>query len=164
MNYAIDWNEYFIMGSACVTMPIYFMVRKHFQPAAKITIWLFTITWVETLDYGLASTPFQMYYCGDNTSYEPSGLLLHVFVYPPFSFIFLYFYDKWQLRGIKLICYILVWAGVSGLFEWIYVVNGIFNYTGWRLYYSIPIYPISNLLLIKLYKHILNNQNKPLPN
>lgn len=43
-------------------------------------------------------------------------------------------------------------------------INGIFTYTGWKLYYSIPVYPISLWLLMKVFQFTKMQLRKPLPN
>jgi hypothetical protein len=144
-------------------MSLYFMVRKHFPPVVTIVIWVYMIAFVETIDYGVAFTPFRIYYCGDNITYEPSGTVLHFLVFPPFSFFFLYFYDKWRLRGLRLVLYMLIWSGFAIGLEWIFVINGVFTYTGWKLPYSFPVYIVSDLMLIKLYQVIKKNFHDPLP-
>lgn len=154
MNFTWDWNEWFMMISAIVCLAIYFPIRKFFHPIVTIIIWIFSIAFVESIDYFLAGSPFTTYYFSDNPTYEPSTVIFHLTVYPSFSLIFLYFYAKWQLRGIKFVWYLIFWTALSIFYEWICVLNRVLVYTGWKLLYSIPTYPISALILICLYHYI----------
>jgi hypothetical protein len=152
MNVTFDWNEwYFILTTAVVilfTLPI----RKYFPPVIVIIIWIWNIGFVATIDYFLLATPFRLYIYGDNPTYEASGALYHLFIYPCASLLFLFGYDKFQLYGKKTFWYILFWTSFSLLFEWITVKNHALTYTGWKLYYSIPFYPTTAVLLIILFR------------
>jgi hypothetical protein len=117
-----------------------------------IVIWIFNITFVSSIDYFLIATPFKVYYFGDNPTYELSGALFHLFMYPCSSLLFLFGYDKFELYGKKTAFYILFWTGFSLFFEWLSVKNHALIYTGWKLYYSIPAYPITAILLIILFR------------
>lgn len=154
MNFTFDWNEWFMIISTGFLLVLFLMIRKYFHPVVTIVIWVFTIALVESLDYFLAATPFKLYYFSDNPTYEPSATLIHLMLYPSFSMIFLYIYDKWKLQGMKLFWYLVFWTVFSIFFEWLCLINRVLTYTGWKLYYSIPTYPVSALLLICLFHFI----------
>lgn len=161
MNWTFDWNEWFMIVTSLVGAIVIFSLRKHFQSVVFILIWIYSIALVETIDYALAATPFFVYFCGDNLTYEPAVALIHLFLYPSFSFIFLFFYDKWKIRGKKTIPYLLLWNVFSVFFEWINVKNGVITYIEWKIYYSIPTYPIACFLLIKVYHFIQKHLSDP---
>lgn len=166
MNWVFDWNEWFMIITSFIAFSVALMIRRHFQSLTFLILWIYSIAFVETIDYALAGSSFKVYYCADNITYEPVAALIHIFLYPSFSFIFLYLYDKWNIQKGKIIFYILGWTVFSILFEWLNVINGVFTYTGWKLIYSIPTYPIASLLLIKVYHfikkslslHFINNE------
>jgi hypothetical protein len=152
MNFVFDGNEWFMLGTSFAAVCLFLSIRKHFRPVALFTIWLFQVAQVETVDYALAASPFEAYYCADNETYEPAAAVIHLFLYPCFAFFFLYFYDKLKIRGSgeRLAAYLAVWTAISIAFEWINVLAGVFTYTGWKLLYSIPVYPIAQLVLLAL--------------
>jgi hypothetical protein len=106
-----------------------------------------------------------VYYFSDNETYEPSAVIVHLTQYSCSSMLFLYFYDKWKLSGMKLIAYILAWTGIAILYEWICIINHVLTYTGWKLLYSIPTYPISAILLLLVFhftkKHLAGSRYVP---
>ncbi|UJF31734.1 hypothetical protein [Paenibacillus hexagrammi] len=161
MNFHVDWNEWFIVICSVIAMTVFFRIRKHFDAITIVILWTFNVAFVASSDYELAAPPFELYYCGDNTTYEPITAVAHVFLYTPFSFMFLFLYDKWNLREkknrMRLVFYIAGWTAFSIFFEWLQILNGFFVYTGWKLYYSIPVYPVSALILIKVYHFIGNH-------
>ena len=151
MYWTFDWNEWFILISAFLFFSLFLLVRKHFPPVIVIMMWVFTNVFVASIDYFLLSTPFKLYYFGDNPTYEPVSSLLHLIIYPSGSILFLFGYDKWQLYGIKTVWYVLFWTAFSVFFEWLCVINKALTYTGWKLFYSIPTYPFAAALLLVLF-------------
>ena len=152
MNVTFDWNEWYFILTTAVIILLTIPIRKYFPRVIVIIIWIWNIGFVATIDYFLLATPFKLYIYGDNPTYEASGALYHLFMYPCASLLFLYGYDKFQLYGKKTFWYILFWTGFSLLFEWITVKNHALTYTGWKLYYSIPFYPVTAVLLILLFR------------
>ncbi|MGX6445807.1 hypothetical protein ACWM35_21530 [Neobacillus sp. K501] len=163
MNWQFDWNECFMIVTSIIAFSIMLLLRKHFHNITFIIIWIYSVAFVQTVDYFLAASPFRVYYCADNITYEPAGAMIHLFLYPAFSFIFLFFYDRWNISGKNLILYLLVWDIFSIFFEWLNVINGVFTYTSWHIYYSIFVYPVSSLLLIKVYLFVKTQLMKPIP-
>lgn len=152
MNVTFDWNEWFFIITTTIIISLFLPIRTYFSPVIVVIIWIFNIAFVSTIDYFLLATPFKLYIFGDNPTYELSGALFHLFMYPCASIIFLYVYDKWELYGKKTVWYILFWTVFSLFFEWLTVKNHALTYTGWKLHYSIPFYPITAILLIILFR------------
>jgi hypothetical protein len=153
MNVTFNWNEWFFIITTLIMFLLFLPIRNYFPSGVVIIIWVFNIFYVASIDYFLLATPFKMYTFGDNPTYELSGALFHLLIYPCASIIFLYGYDKWQLYGKKSAWYILCWTSFSLFFEWLCVKNHALTYTGWKVYYSIPFYPITSVLLILLFRY-----------
>lgn len=157
MNWTFDGNEWFNILAALIFFSLFWSIRKYFPPALVLMIWLFTNVFVASIDYFLLSTPFQLYYFGDNRSYEPISSLFHVIIFPSGSILFLYGYDKWKLYGKKAVGYVLVWTAFSVFFEWLCVITKSLTYTGWKLVYSIPTYPVAAGLCLLLFHFTKRN-------
>lgn len=162
MNVSFDWNEWFFIISSSIMFIIFLPIRKYFSPVIVTIIWVCNVVYVSTIDYFLLATPFKLYMFGDNPTYELSGALFHFFMYPCASLLFLFGYDKWGLYGKKTVWYVLFWTGFSVFFEWICVKNHALTYTGWKLYYSIPTYPLTAVLLI-IFFHFIKKKLQELP-
>lgn len=152
MNVTFDWNEWYFIITTAIFLSLFLLIRKYFPPAMIVIIWVYNLALVSSIDYFLLASPFRFYYFSDNKTYELSGALYHWFVYPCAALLFLYVYDKFELYGKKTVWYILFWTGFSLFFEWLSVINHALNYTGWKLYYSIPTYPIAAIMLILVFK------------
>ncbi|MDF2963713.1 MAG: hypothetical protein K0S39_5448 [Paenibacillus sp.] len=164
MNVIYDWNEWFMIISSVVLVSLYLCIRKYFHPIITIIIWVYSVAFVETIDYFLVGSPFKLYYFSDNETYEPSAVLIHLTQYPCSSLLFLYFYDRWKLNGYKCVGYILIWNGIAIFYEWLCLINKVLTYTGWKLVYSIPTYPISSILLITVFHFTKKHLNDPVSN
>lgn len=74
-------------------------------------------------------------------------------IYPAVNIIFLNYFPITGSLFRKII-YILIWSAFAIGYEWLATKTGLFYYTGWKLWYSIPVYPILYLLLLFNYKLI----------
>ncbi|WP_438444216.1 hypothetical protein [Gorillibacterium sp. sgz5001074] len=160
MNFRFDGNEWFVVVCSIVLLTCVWIIRKHFPPMLMVLLWIYNLAFVATIDYALAATPFHIYDCLDNETYEPMATYAHLFMYTPYSFIFLYFYDKWSIsrRKLSLLLYLTLLTGVAILFEWICLKFRFLDYSsGWKLYWSIPTYPMAALLLIRTYRFLTNH-------
>ncbi|WP_442598434.1 hypothetical protein [Neobacillus sp. D3-1R] len=153
MNVTFDWNEWYFIITTIIILSLFYPIRNYFPSILVLIIWVFCIGLVASIDYFLLATPFKMYYFSDNKTYELSGALYHLFMYPCASLLFLFGYDKWELYGKKTVVYILCWTGFSLFFEWLAVKNHALTYTGWKLFYSIPTYPIASILLLLVFHY-----------
>lgn len=99
MNVNYDWNEWYFLISSAAALLAFWPIRKYFRPVIVLLIWIYNIFLVSSIDYFLIATPFKAYYFGDNPTYELSGALFHLFMYPCASLVFLYFYDKFEIYG-----------------------------------------------------------------
>ncbi|TYP73241.1 hypothetical protein [Paenibacillus methanolicus] len=157
MNFRFDGNEWFVVACSIVLLTYVWIIRKHFQPMLMLILWVYNLVFVATLDYALAATPFHLYDCMDNATYEPMAAYAHAFLYTPYSFIFLYYYDKWSINRNKrvLLFYLSAWTCIALFFEWISLKFGFLDYgRGWKMTWSVPTYPLSALLTIRVYRFI----------
>ncbi|MBB6452363.1 hypothetical protein HNQ94_000808 [Salirhabdus euzebyi] len=157
MNFTFDWNETFFILSSLVSLTIFFILPKRFNGFVTFFIWLFAIVYIETIDYTLGVKPYDLYDFLDGPKYQPTTAFAHFALYPSCAYIFLYFYDKWGLKGISLLMYIVVWTVISVFYEWLCVLNEVLHYKEWKIFYSIPTYPISCFIMIKLFQFIKQN-------
>ncbi|QNF30086.1 MULTISPECIES: CBO0543 family protein [Metabacillus] len=68
-------------------------------------------------------------------------------IYPAVNIIFLNFYPIGTSLLRKQLIYILGWSTFAIAYEWTAVQTGIFQYNGWKLWYSMLIYPLLYILL-----------------
>ncbi|RAN85258.1 hypothetical protein B5P41_34590, partial [Bacillus sp. SRB_28] len=103
---------------------------------------LFSMTYAQVIDHILAGKSSDLYDINDIEKYEWFDLITW-FLYPPFGYTFVYYYDKWAIRGVRVFWYILLWAFISMGEEVLSLKFNIFAYNGWKLSYSFPVYLIT---------------------
>lgn len=155
MNWDFDYNEWFVVITAVVCLILFLSIKKRLPSSVIVIIWLSAALYIEVLDYFLAARPFDLYDFLDGPEYQPSLAIIHFFIIPPLCVLLLHFYDKWKLRGIRLFLYLLCWTGVSVLYEWLCLKNGVLHYNDWNLLYSIPTYPVTCLIFIWIFHQVM---------
>lgn len=146
-----DINEWFTLISLAVTATIAFLLPKRFSPVAITVYTVFTVFISQSVDSLIAVKPFDMYDVNDSSKYELMDIVIYYLNYPPYTYIFLYFYDKWKLKGIGRILYVGVFSGFSVFFEWLACLCHVFTFHGWKLWYSPFVYLVTFTLYIIVY-------------
>ncbi|MFZ7946307.1 hypothetical protein [Neobacillus sp. 19] len=149
-----DRNEWFIIISLIVMYTLIFLLPKRFPHTVTLIMLLFSMTYVQVLDHILAGLSFNLYDINDVETYEWFDLITW-FLYPPFGYFFVYFFDKWSVRRTGVFWYIFLWVLIAIGEEALSLKFNIFTYTGWKLSYSIPVYFITlsiYLLFLPIYK------------
>jgi hypothetical protein len=157
MNFTFDWNEWFIILSSIICLLLFIMLPKRFNALYTFLLWLFVIIFIETIDYFLAAVPYDLYDFLDGPGYQPTIAIAHFAILPPCTYFFLYFYDKWKLRGLKLALYIFGCTIISVTYEYICVLNNVLTYKNWNILYSFPTYPVACLIVITVFHFIKRN-------
>ncbi|MGQ7890791.1 hypothetical protein [Paenibacillus sp. WC2504] len=146
-----DINEWFTLISLAVTATIAFLLPKRFSPVVITVYTVFTVFISQSVDSLIAVKPFDMYDVNDSSKYELMDIVIYYLNYPPYTYIFLYFYDKWKLKGIGRILYVGVFSGFSVFFEWLACLCHVFTFHGWKLWYSPFVYLVTFTLYIIVY-------------
>ncbi|MED4206313.1 hypothetical protein [Neobacillus mesonae] len=152
----IDSNEWFILISLLITYAIIFLLPKRFPHSVTLIMLLFSMTYAHVIDHTLAGISIDFYDINDVEKYEWFDLIAW-FLYPPFGYIFIYFYDKWSVRRTGIFWYILVWAGISLGVEFLSLKFDLFTYNEWKLAYSFPVYLITLSLYLLFFIFIKNS-------
>jgi hypothetical protein len=81
-------------------------------------------------------------------------------IYPAINILFLNYFPLQKAMIYKTV-YVLGWSGFAICYEWVAVQTEFFNYSGWKLLYSVPIYPVLYIILIYNLKFVrwLSNKN-----
>ncbi|EKN64737.1 hypothetical protein BABA_22653 [Neobacillus bataviensis LMG 21833] len=154
-----DSNEWFIIISLLVTYAIIFILPKRFPHTISLIMLLFSMTYVQVLDHILAGLSFDLYDINDVEKYEWLDLITW-FLYPPFGYILVYFFDRWSVRSVGVFWYILLWAFIAVGEEALSLKFNIFTYTGWKLPYSFPVYLITLSIYLLFFLYIKSTFEK----
>jgi hypothetical protein len=148
-----DQNEWFILvflitnGFALIFLP------KRFPKIITLLILLFGLSVPRILDHLLSANQVDLYDLMDTPKLDLFDILLY-FIIAPFSYYFIYFYDKLNVRGIGISVYVLIWSLAGVGYESLAVQFEVFTYNTWKLGYSFPFYIMMQIGLILYYRII----------
>lgn len=146
-------NEWFVIISIIVSYSVFFILRRRFPVSMIILIVLFSATIARMADHVLAGPPLDLYDLMDSGNYDLFDILSYL-LYGPFAYIFLYIYEKFDIKGVYIFFYILVLSFLSVVYERVTVLFDVFTFKEWRSMYSFPCYLFVQSLTI-LYYHFL---------
>lgn len=110
MPLKLQANDWFLIVSIIISMVSYFIIRKRFTFTVRIMIWVYIIFLVQTVDFVLGVKPYDFYDFMDSPKWELIYAISQFTLYPVLGYLFLHLYDKWGLKGLRLIGYILGWV------------------------------------------------------
>ncbi|WP_248926241.1 hypothetical protein [Paenibacillus hamazuiensis] len=154
-----DANEWFIIGGLIVGFVMVFPLRKKFPPSIGILLLFVGLTFAKVMDVIVGFQPFNLYDLNDSPQLEVTDVFLH-FVYAPFGFVFIYLYERWRIRGISVIFYMLLYSLLGIGIEWIGVQMGVYHYKGWHLGYSYIVYLYMQCILLLFYRLLVAQYRK----
>ena len=138
---SFDQNEWYLIIALFITLLIVSILPRRFPLSITILLFLFAATIARLSDHIFAGLYLDLYDVMDTNKFELFDLLSY-FLYMPFAYFFVYFYDKWKIRGIYILLYIVASSLGGVLIEWISHYFHVFDYKWWKIQYSLPIYLI----------------------
>ncbi|WP_413306807.1 hypothetical protein AA0X95_06445 [Bacillus sp. 1P10SD] len=145
-----DENEWFVLSCIVVSYSIVRFLPKRFPRIISVLLMLFGPIVARMSDHFLASPKLDLYNLMDTPNYDLFDLFTYV-LYAPFSYLFIYFYDRWNVKGAGLLFYLFLWTVVSAIFEWIHKLFHVFTYHNWKLSYSFTVYLVVQCLELLFY-------------
>lgn len=152
MTFHLEPNDWFLILSIFIVTWIYLVISKRMALTIRILIWLYIIFIVQTVDYILGVEPYDLYDFMDSPRWQFIYALSQFTLYPIVGYLFLHFYEKWALKGFRLIGYILGWVLVSVGYEWMSSIFNVITHTEWNFMYSAIVYAlvfVSEILFLK---------------
>lgn len=150
-------NDYFVLAVVIVSWAIFFFLPKIFSKQMIVLIFLYTLMTSSIFDNSFGATPIDLYDIMDGPAYTVMDIPVY-FLYPPAGYIFLFFYQKLQIRDHYVIFFIIAATSVSLGVEWIYHKFGVFHYKGgYNIIYSVCIYLFIQSLFVLFYRFLNPN-------
>ncbi len=147
-------NEWFIVISLIVGTLVVLKLPKRFTNKTTCVYLLCGVFTGFFFDHILSVLPVSYYDINDNSSFQLMDFLSHV-MYAPFSYLFFYIYDFFNIKPNLSLLFILGWAFISVGIELFSEYIGIFHYqNGYNSYYSFVIYLVVQSLWVRFYRII----------
>lgn len=156
-----DANEGFATIIMIALILLYCMLPKRIPLPIALLMMIFDSYLGRVVDNILSSTyPYNVYDIMDTPNYDLFDFLLYTIPFPLVGYFYVYFYDKYLFRAPFQFIHILVWSIASVGLEALAVTFSVFQYNGWQLSYSFPVYLLTfglNTLLYSLAKKNYKN-------
>ncbi|WP_134682631.1 hypothetical protein [Brevibacillus migulae] len=147
-----DGNESFCLILLGITAVITFMLPPRFPMIVATAFFSIGLGIAMYVDFHLGIPPIDLYRINDRDQYELFDLILFI-TYSAYSYIYVYFLDKWKLRGMSISLYVLAWTFAGIVLEAFAVHFHVYTYKGWSLAYSFLFYIAA--LMVTLYIYFL---------
>lgn len=143
-------NEWFVL-TLLLCYIIVFLLPKRFPLLTSLLFLLFGISIAIFMDHSISINPIDFYDVNDSSKFELYDFLLY-FAYGPFSYLMVYFFDKFKLKKRQILLYIPLCSFAAMGFEWLAKQFGVFHYkNGYQILYSLPIYLVVFSILFYFY-------------
>lgn len=155
---AFDLNDWVLLICIAVTYGMICIMPKRFSVSVTFLLFLFSSTAACMLDNSIGGHIFDLYDIMDGPAYTIMDFFVYL-LYAPFGYFFIYFYDRFQLRGMKTIVYIAISSLLGVIFEWGCSLAGMFHYKdSYSLGYSFCIYLVSQTGAVLFYRYIASER------
>lgn len=147
-----DKNEWFILIAGILMMILFLFTDRRISVLEIVVIWVINWFMAEAADFSIAIPPFDLYDFNDSPKYEYFDFFLFVVLYPCTAYLFIHYYDKWNLKGKSLIIYVFIYSLLTVGLEALASVFDVFTYKGWHLIFSFPVYLVVYIINIVIFK------------
>lgn len=153
---SFNLNEWFIYGFMVMSVACCLLLPRRFPVSVVVLLAYFSFSVGLTADHTISVGAVDLYDVNESGAYELLDFITYL-LYAPMAYLFVYFYDRWNVRGLWSVGYLAVWSLFAVGFEELTVLAGIFHYKGYRLLYSFPIYFAVQGITLLLYRLLLRS-------
>ncbi|RDI47924.1 hypothetical protein [Falsibacillus pallidus] len=157
---AFNGNEWFTLIIFIGGYAVLFLLPRRF-PLQDTFLYVLSGMFIGNFyDHTISIDPWNFYDVNDKSSFEFIDFISY-FMYGPFAYYFVYFWDKLNAAPKHIPAYILCWSLFSMLLEYIGHLLGVYHYSkGYRIFYSFSVYPAMQGLIFLLYYFLLHEKKK----
>lgn len=146
-----DRNEYFIIAVCIFLIVLTFCLKRKFKYSQTFVIFTLNFFLAASLDHILAGPPYDLYDIMDIPDFEIFDLIIYLFIYPLSGYLFMYFFDIWQNKGLPSVHYLLLASLLTVTLEWFSNQFHIFVHNEWTYFHSFISYFLIYCLNVCVY-------------
>ncbi|SDO99231.1 hypothetical protein SAMN04487897_12941 [Paenibacillus sp. yr247] len=152
-------NEWFVILSLLSLNILVFIIPKIFSLLEGTAHYIYGFYIGMFFDHTIGIRPWDFYDVNDTSDYQFIDFLSY-FMFCPYSYFYIYLYEKLNIKGYMHLIYVLSWTCFSLVMEWIGVQVGLYHYDkGYKMYWSVPIYLLAESMQIIYYHFIKRKEN-----
>ncbi|WP_462411585.1 hypothetical protein [Neobacillus sp. Marseille-QA0830] len=148
-----DQNEWFIILWLVISCTIVWFLPKRYPLSITILMMVYSATVARFSDHLLSIPQSDLYDVMDGPKFELFDLFSYA-LYAPFGYLFVYFFERLNIKGLWIAVYIVICSFGGTGFEWIAKYFNVFTYKGWLISYSFTVYLIVQTFTVLFYKYI----------
>ncbi|MFB4166074.1 hypothetical protein ACE1TI_20345 [Alteribacillus sp. JSM 102045] len=153
---SFDTNEISILIMIVVAYTVLFLLPKKFSPEITLLFLLWGFSIGVFFDFTIGGGLIDFYRLNDSQQYELFDFLYYL-LFPPFSYLFIYFYESLEINRKTFIGYILAWALLGVGMQWIFINLDIIHFQNdYQLIYSFPVFLISQTVTGLYYEFVFS--------
>jgi uncharacterized membrane protein YhdT len=135
-----DKNEIYILILLVVSYTAFFLFPKRLPTSITILFLVWGFASSTLFDFTIGGGLLDFYKVNDSNEYELFDLLSY-FLFAPFSYFFVYFYERFKIGRKAFIIYVLGWCIVGLLMEKVSGFMGLTHYQhGYSMKYSLIVF------------------------
>lgn len=147
-------NAWFVLVSLVVGYFIVYRLPPRLPKSVAALVMLLSVAMPLCMDHSIGTPPIDIY----DTNIKPKLTFVDFLtwcMYPIFGYVFIYLYDLWNVKGLGIPLYVLVWALLGAGFEKIAVLFRVFQYKDWSTHDSFLVYVIVQLLTVVFFRILM---------
>ncbi|TLS34928.1 hypothetical protein [Pseudalkalibacillus caeni] len=156
---SFDANEWFVLINLLFII-IVFILPRIFNRLESVAYFLYGVFIAMFFDHTISVGPWDFYDVNDSAAYQLLDFLSYL-SFGTYSYLFMYLYVRFKIKGFFNILYIAVWTVFSLGVEWVGLKVGLYHYDkGFQSYWSISIYLLVQSSQILIYHLIVKTRGR----
>ncbi|MFC0560882.1 hypothetical protein [Halalkalibacter alkalisediminis] len=154
----LDLNELSILIILFVGFTIVGLLPKRLPRSITILSLLWGSAGAMFFDFTIGGGLIDFYTVNDSPRYELFDLFYYI-LFAPFGYLFVYYYDKFNIKKIKFVWYVIAWSLAGLAVNWLFTLLGIIHFkNGYILPYSFPVFLVIQTIT-GLYYELIKSKN-----
>ncbi|HZG84315.1 hypothetical protein [Paenibacillus sp.] len=149
-----DRNEWYILAMLVISYAAVVLVPRKVPKRYLVLGLLWGFASSTLFDFTIGGGMMDFYRVNDSHRYELTDLLTY-FMFAPFGYFFVNFYEMLNIGKRKLLIYILGWTIVAVGMQWVSEWMGMTHYQrGYKLEYNVVVFLIIQTITGLVYAHL----------
>ncbi|CDQ18405.1 hypothetical protein SAMN05192559_101981 [Halobacillus karajensis] len=151
---SFDKNEISVLILLLISYTLLFLLPSKFNRDVSLLFLLFGFTIGVFFDFTIGGGLVDFFTLNDSNHYELFDLLYYL-SFAPFSYFFIYFYESLHINKRTFIFYIIGWAAIGLMMQWVFTKLGIVEFQkGFTVPYSFAVFLITQTITSLYYELI----------